>query len=315
MSTERKTASTHETRRPAGLIPSSFSLLLAVLWGGNNVSIKAALDYGSPLQIGWMRFVLGGIVTLIYMLANRESFGIARHEIRPLLTLGVLFSAQLVLMNVGQDLTTAGHGIALASTMPIWTATIAQLLIPAERLTRWKVLAMALSYMGVLVVVLGDTGVGTEGVTILGDALSLLSAMLLGHRIILISNFSQNVTEGKLMLGQLAVGTALLLAGSYVFESPVYSVEGRFWLALAYQGVVIAGFGFLSSAWLVKRYLPSTISFFYFAQPVAGVALAWLILGEDPGRGLIAGVALLCTGALAYGAESYIASRAQATEG
>lgn len=298
-----------EIRRPAGLIPSGFALLLATLWGGNNVSLKASLGHGEPMQVGWMRFVLGGAVTLAYMLARRESLSVARHEIRPLLALGALFSVQLIIMNVGQDLTSAGHGVALNSTLPIWTATLARFFIPSDRLTLWKASALLLSYAGVLVVVLGDTGVGHEGVTILGDVLSLIAAGLLGLRVILLSNFAQNVSEGKLMLGQLVIGTVLLFAGSYAFENPAYTTDTGFWMALAYQGIVIAGFGFLGNAWLVKRYLPSSITFFYFAQPIAGVVLAWLILGEDPGRGLILGVALLCAGAAAYSWESYTVAR------
>ena len=298
-----------ETRRPAGAFGSAFSLLIATLWGGNNVSIKAALQYAPPLQVGWMRFVLGIVVTAGYMLIRRERFWVERSEIKPILVIGALFSIQLTLMNWGQDLTTAGHGVALNSTMPIWTAVMARLFIPSDRLTRWRVAAMALSYAGVLVVALGDEGLNTAGATLLGDALSLISAALLGFRIILISNYAQNVPEGKLMTGQLAIGLALLLAGSYALETPSYTIEPGFWFALAYQGVVIAGFGFLASAWLVKRYLPSTVAFFYFVQPVAGVALAWLILDEDPGRGLLVGVALLCAGALTHGLEAYIKDR------
>lgn len=298
-----------ETRRPAGLIPSGFALLLATIWGGNNVSLKASLEYGAPMQVGWMRFVLGGIVTLAYMLARRESFEIARHEVKPLLALGALFSIQLIIMNVGQDLTSAGHGVALNSTLPIWTATLARFFIPSDRLTLWKAFALLLSYAGVLVVVFGDVGASQGDVTILGDALSLIAAGLLGLRMILLSNFAQNVSEGKLMMGQLVIGTVLLLAGSYIFESPTYTLNAGFWMPIAYQGVVIAGFGFLANAWLVKRYLPSSIIFFYFAQPIAGVILAWLILGEDPGRGLILGVALLCAGGAAYSWGSYSLSR------
>ena len=294
-----------EIRRPAGLNPSGFALLLATLWGGNNVSLKASLGHGAPMQVGWMRFVLGGAVTLAYMLARREPLALAKHEIKPILALGILFSVQLIIMNVGQDLTSAGHGVALNSTLPIWTATLARFFIPSDRLTRMKAVALLLSYIGVLVVVFGDTGVEQEGVTLLGDALSLIAAGLLGLRIIMLSNFAQDVSEGKLMLGQLVIGTVLLLVGSYIFEQPTYTTDGGFWLALGYQGFVIAGFGFLANAWLVKRYLPSSIAFFYFAQPIAGVILAWLILGEDPGRGLILGVALLCAGAAAYSWDSY----------
>ena len=61
--------------------------------------------------------------------------------------------------------------------------------------------------------------------------------------------------------------------------------------------------------WLMKKYLPSTIGFFYFIQPVAGVVLAWLILGEDPGRGLIAGLILVCAGAIIFSSESIIKAR------
>ena len=298
-----------ETRRPAGLIPSGFALLLAMMWGGNNVSLKASLGHGAPMQVGWMRFVLGGVVTLAYMLVMREALSIARREIKPLLVLGTLFSVQLIIMNVGQNLTSAGHGVALNSTLPIWTATLARFFIPSDKLTPWKGFALLLSYAGVLVVVFGDTGVEQEGVTILGDALSFIAAGLLGLRVILVSNFAQNVSEGKLMMGQLVIGTFMLLIGSYLFESPSYTLNVGFWIALGYQGVVIAGFGFLGNAWLVKRYLPSSIMFFYFAQPIAGVLLAWTILGEDPGRGLILGVALLCAGAVAYSWETYALSR------
>ena len=263
------------------------------------------------MQVGWMRFVLGGIVTLAYMLVRREPLTLAKHEVKPVLALGALFSVQLIIMNIGQDLTSAGHGVALNSTLPIWTATLARFFIPTDRLTVWKGFALVVSYVGVLVVVFGDTGVTQEGVTILGDALSLIAAGLLGLRVILLSNFAQDVSEGKLMLGQLVIGTVLLFAGSYIFESQSYTTDGGFWVALGYQGIVIAGFGFLANAWLVKRYLPSSVTFFYFAQPVAGVILAWLILGENPGRGLVLGVALLCAGALAYSWESYAMGRSR----
>ncbi len=294
-----------DSRRPAGLLPSAFSIFIALLWGGLPVSIKTSLKYGEPLQIGWMRFALGGAVTLLYMVARRESFRFKSSEFKPILIVSLLFSIQLVFMNVGQDLTTAGHATAIGTTMPIWAAVIAQIMIPSERLSRWQLLAIALSYAGVLAVVFGDVNNPTEEASVLGDILSLVSAILLGLRIVLISNYAQNVSESKLMLGQQVVGTILFLVASYALESPIYTLESEFWLAMAYQGLVIAGFGFLANAWLVKRYLPSTITFFYFVMPVAGVALAWLILGEDPGRGLIAGMALVCVGAFVYGGEAY----------
>lgn len=298
-----------ETRRPAGILPSGFALLLAILWGGNNVSLKTSLKYGSALQVGWIRFALGWMVIFGFMIIKQETLKITKDDIKPVAVIGALFSVQMVFMNVGQDLTTAGHALAVNTTYPIWAATIAHIIIPSDRLNRWKVVGILLSYGGILIVVFGDTGIISQGGSLLGDLLSLVSAMLLGLRIILISNYAQTVSETKLLFGQALVAIPLFLSGSYLLEQPVYTLEPQFLFALAYQGFVIAGFGFLGNAWLIKKYLPSTISFFYFIQPVAGLILAWAVLGEEPGSGLIIGLILVCMGAIAFSSESIIKAR------
>ena len=163
---DERVAVSADPRRPAGLFGSAFSIFIALLWGGLPVSIKSSLKYGEPLQIGWMRFALGGLVTLVYMVVRRESFSLKPSEIRPILIVSLLFSVQLVFMNVGQDLTTAGHATAIGTTMPIWAATIAQIMIPSERLSRWQILAIALSYAGVLAVVFVDTSESTLRVSL-----------------------------------------------------------------------------------------------------------------------------------------------------
>ena len=233
MTSPEQKIDTSEKRKPAGLIPTAFQIFLSLLWGGNHVSIKASLEYGSPLQVGWMRFVLGGMVTFVYMLLRRESFLVAKSEVRPLLIIGALFTVQIMFMNVGQHLTTAGHATALNSTYPIWAAVIAHFLVPTDTLTRWKVLAIVLSYIGILTIVFGDAGVVVPGVSIEGDLMSLLSAVLLGLRLVLMSNFAQNMSEAKIMFGQLVIGILLFWVGSFIFESPQYTIELRFWLALA----------------------------------------------------------------------------------
>ena len=101
-----------DSRRPAGLFPTLVNIFLSSIWGGNNVSIKVSLDYSPPLQVAWMRFVLGGLVTLAYMGYLRDSVRVFRNEVRPLAVIVILFTVQIALMNFGQDRTTAGHANA-----------------------------------------------------------------------------------------------------------------------------------------------------------------------------------------------------------
>lgn len=305
---------TKTRRTPAGLFPSIFQIFLSLLWGGNNVSIKSSLIYGSPLQVGWIRFVLGGIVTVLYMGIRKESFKLQKFEMTPLAILGVIFSTQIVFMNFGQHLTSAGHATALNATYPIWAAIIAHFIVPNDQLSRWKILAIVFSYVGVLAILFGDRSISSEGISISGDLMSLISSCLLGLRLVLMSNFMQNISVAKVMLGQLVIGSILFLPASYALESPVYSLEPSFWLAMGYQGLVIAGFGFLANAWLIQKHLPTTITFFSFIQPPAGVILAWLVLSEDPGQGLISGLILVVTGALIFGGESYLKGKKRSSD-
>ena len=300
----------HE-RKPAGFRASLFQVFLSLLWGGNHVSIKASLGYGAPLQVGWLRFLFGGLLTIPYLISRGESFILLRREIRPVLVIGFLFTVQILFMNFGQDITSAGHATALNSTFPIWAAIFAHFLVPTDRLTRWKSIAIIFSYSGVLAIVFGDTRSGDLNISVWGDLMSLISAALLGFRLVLISNFAQNMSEAKLMFWQAIIGIACFAPASFVLESPEFTSNLKFWLALSYQGFVIAGFGFLANAWLMKRYLPSTITFFSFIQPPAGVILAWIFLSENPGQGLILGLVLIGAGTLVFGGEAYLKTRTE----
>ena len=230
---------------------------------------------------------------------------------RPVLVIGFLFTVQILFMNFGQDITSAGHATSLNSTFPIWAALFAHFLVPTDRLTRWKCIAIIFSYSGVLAIVFGDTRSGDVNISVWGDLMSLISAALLGFRLVLISNFAQNMSEAKLMFWQAIVGIACFLPASFVFESPEFTTNLKFWVALSYQGFVIAGFGFLANAWLMKRYLPGSITFFSFIQPPAGVILAWIFLSENPGQGLILGLVLIGMGTLLFGGEAYLKTRSE----
>ena len=288
------------TRRPLTLRAGLFALLLSALWGGNPVAIKAGLADAPPLRLGWLRFVIGGIVVLAWALVTRRSLKVARHEWKPLLFLGCLFAVQIAFMNIGQDFTSAGHAVVTTTTSPLWTSVIAHFYVPGDRLSRGRFLGAMVAYSGI--VVLFARGIGNPGEFLLGDFLMLVSAILLGTRQVYISNFSQGIEPQKLLLSQSVVGTVTFVLASFFLEPDPYNWTGRLIVALLYQGAVIAGFGFIGSVWLLQRYLPSRVTVIWIIQPAFGVLLGWWILGEAVGPELYAGAALVIVG-------SYMAQR------
>ena len=296
-----KPSASADPRRPLTLGGGLFALFLAALWGGNPVAIKAGLEDSPPLRLGWLRFVIGGIVVLAWALWTRRPLNVARYERKPLFYLGCLFAVQLAFMNIGQDFTTAGHAVVITTTFPLWTGLLAHFYVPGDRLSKGRFAGAMVAYAGV--VVLFSRGIGNPGGFLLGDILLLVSAILLGARQVYMSNSLQGIEPHKLLLSQSVVGTVTFVTASLILEPDPYIWTGRLILALAYQGVVIAGFGFIGSTWLLQRYLPSRVTVVWLIQPVFGVVLSWWVLGEAIGPELYAGAALVIVG-------SFMAQRA-----
>ena len=264
------------------------------------MATKAGLDDAGPLRLGWYRFVIGGIVVLIWTIATRQSLRVARHEIAPLLLLGALFSVQLGFMNVGQNNTTAGHAVIVTTTFPLWTGVFAHFFVPGDRLSRTRILGTLVAYGGVEAVFSQSLGGGSD--LIVGDLLLLVSAILLGGRQVYLSQASQAISQPKLLMAQSVFGIFSFVIASLIFESDPYQLTTRLALALGYTGIVIAGFGFIGQTWLLKHYLPSRVTVISLSQPVFGVLFSWWVLGEAVGAELYAGAALVVLG-------SYLAQR------
>ena len=265
------------------------------MWAGNPVANKAGLEDAGPLRLGYLRFILGGLVVIIYSLATRQDLRVYRSEIGPLIFLGLLFSVQLAFMNVGQDFTSAGHAVIVTTTFPLWTSVFAHFFVPGDRMSRQRTLGTLVAYGGVVAVFSRSFALGND--FIIGDLLLLGSAVLLGARQVYISQAAQGVPQHKLLLAQSVFGITTFVVASLVFESgDPWVLTLRLSVALLYTGVLIAGFGFLGQTYLLKNYLPSRVTVISLSQPVFGVLFSWWILGETVGGELYIGAALVVTG-------------------
>ncbi len=284
-----------ELRRPLNLRAGAFAMLLVLLWGGQPVAIKAALEEGvGPLRLSALRMMLGGIVVLGYALVTRTSLRPPREEFRPLFGLGILFVVQTTLMYVGGDHTSSGHASVLIFSFPLWTALLGHFLIPGDRMSLRRTGGLLIAYSGVVVVFVG--GFSAPGASVWGDLMTVTSAMLLGTRQIYLSHFSQSIHPARLLMTQSVAAVILFGIGGVLLESGPLVWNSDFLVALLYQGVVIGGFGFIGNTWLIKRYLPSQVSATMLFAPIFGVIFSWIILGESLGFEVLVGLALLVTG-------------------
>ena len=130
-----------------------------------------------------------------------------------------------------------------------------------------------------------------------GNAIVLLSAFLLGLRLTLSAKALQSVDTSRVALWQMMVSLPLYAGAGLAWETIHW--EHLSWepvAAIAYQGFVVAGLGFMVSFHLMKRYTPSVMVSFNFVAPIAGVLLSVWLLSESITVAIVAGMLLVAVG-------------------
>ena len=261
--------------RGAGL-----ALLLSVLWGANPVAIKVGLADAPPLRLAWMRFLVGGLVILVWAGATGRlrGFRIEAREWRPLTIVGLLFTAQIASMNVGTALTTAAHASVLLNLYAVHTVVLAHFLIPGDRLTPGRLTGVLVAYAGIVLLFRGEGGTGSP--TLMGDVIMFVSGLVLGERTVYLARAVHRLDTVKLLLVQAGIGITAFVIGSVLFESRPTQWTWSLAASIGYQGAIIAGFNFVANLWLLARYRPSALATFFLTQPLFGVVAAALVTGD-----------------------------------
>ncbi len=278
---------------PKFAIPLHAALLavfINVLWGGNPVAVKVTLEWLPPLWTGFFRFVLGVLTVAIYAMWRGIPLWPNRAEWRSLCVLAVMFAVQITIMNVGYDMTSASVSVVIQATFPLFVALMAHFYLEDDRLQPVKSLGLIVAFVGVSVIIFRETGIAAAGWLGLGPLVVLVSSILLASRIVFCAKLVKSIDPVKVTIWQMILSLPYFLIGGLAFEQIQWQNFGTGpLLGILFQGVVIAGFGFVVAITLPKYYNPSLVTSIGFITPVSGVLLAMWLLGDPLTWQLIVG--------------------------
>ncbi|MEO8717687.1 MAG: DMT family transporter [Burkholderiales bacterium] len=270
------------------------ALAIHTLWGGNPVAVKLGLEAFPPLWSGFLRFALGCVCVYAWARYVRIPIRPTREEWPAMLSLGLLFTVQIALLNYGFGGTTASNGAVLIASNPLFGVLFAHFLVPGDRVSVGRAVGVVVSFLGVGLVITRGAGLSGAGV---GDWIVLASACLLGLLLAVAGRLLKRVNDVRLTFWQMVVSLPLFLGGALGWEEIRWSHIGAVPVAgILYQGIVIAGLAFTVNFYLMRRYSPSVMISFNFVSPVAGVLLGVAILGESLSASLLGGMALVALG-------------------
>lgn len=274
-------------------------LLLCIIWGLQQVAIKAVADDMAPLLQLALRSGISAALIALLMTFSSVRFWVRDGTWRAGLLAGTLFSLEFLFIAEGLRYTTASHMAVFLYTSPIFTALGLQLFLPDERLRLHQWLGIGLAFSGIVTVFLGGATNPEIGPTILwGDALGLLAGAAWGATTVTVRASSlSEAAPTKTLQYQLSIAFILLLPMAFLSgQAATASFTPAVWLNLLFQGVVVSFASYLVWFSLLRTYLASRLSVFSFLTPIFGVAFGVLLLHEPLTSSFIAGTLLVLSG-------------------
>ncbi len=278
------------------------AVLVMVVWGATPVVTRIATDDLEGLTVAVLRTVIAGLVAVPLVFARKLRPPSAR---RAWLLLGVSSASGFVVFpivfTIGQERTSAMHGVAILAGLPIFTGLWAAAVTRTLPGLWWLCgCTIALAGEGVIIVARGNGG--EDVATLTGDLLVLLAALAVsagyvaGARLVPLGVSSQATTYWGVILGAVAVaplGVALVSTGHVP-----HGDAGSFG-AVLYLAVITSIVGYVGWYWALASGGIVRMAPLMFLQPISGLLLAALVLDERlrPALGLgaaavLAGVAL-----------------------
>jgi drug/metabolite transporter (DMT)-like permease len=293
---------------PGSMTPRHVAMLLMIavmcLWGSTFVVTKATIVEIPPLTLAFLRVGVGALVLLPFALIRRHRVAhspqLPWKSILQLSCIGVAF--YYFTFNLGMSRTSASQGALVQSCIPAMTALVAVVLL-REKASRTRLMGIALSIVGVLVIFSGAAG-GAAGASVSGNLLVFLSVIAWG----VYTSIAKRITEHDCIVVTVCVlgCGALLLLPAALFELsgprfPTLSLHGC--LAVVYLGALASGIAFLVYNHALRYMEAGQAGVFANLIPVVGVLSGIVVLHEPLSLQSIAGGIVVTIGVWITGAE------------
>lgn len=257
-----------------------------VLWGSQYVVSKVALRTIPPVTLLALRYLVSIPALLLVLRLRRALKPVDRRDWPILFAIGFTgYFASFCLQMLGIDRLTGSLSSLLGAMNPIFIPILAALFLH-ERITLSKIACVALSMLGVVIIV--------------GVLMMLVSVFLWSTASIIIRRISGRYDPMQIAL--IAICCALPLTGAWSLielQSAACSFSVQSVLAVLYMGIF--GTAVTHSLWNYSLRVmdASFCSMFYPMQPLVSAILGVLFLHETVTPSFILGALMICGGIVA----------------
>ena len=274
----------------------AMGLTFALMWSSAFTSARIIVMDASPLFSLAVRFLISGLIGVAIARALGQTWRLSRSQWRATVIFGLCQNALYLGLNfVAMQWIEASLAAIIASTMPLCVA-----------LASWVILGDRIKPLGLLGLMAGVAGVALIMGTRINAGVDLFGLVLCfaGVAALTVATLAlRGATSGgnfMMVVGlQMLIGSAILFVAAPLSEEIFVTPTLRLGLAFAYTTLVPGLMATFIWVLLLNRIGAIRAATFHFLNPVFGVAIASLLLGERLGLLDVLGVGVVTLGILA----------------
>ena len=273
-------------------------LLAAIIWGFAFVAQRIGMDYVGPFTYNGVRFALGTIVLLPFLLikANKAEplIKVSHHADRRKIIIGSLMTGLFLfggvaLQQLGLQQTTAGKAGFITGLYVVFVPIVGLLFGQRSHLTTW--IGAALSVAGLYLLSMTNTFSIAPG-----DKLVLYCAIIFTFHVLFIAWLSPMMDSFLLAIIQFTICALLNLVIAFAIEPVSLRSILQAWLPIAYGGILSVGIAYTLQVIAQKTAHPAHASIILSLEAVFAVIGGWMILQEQLTLRMIIGCMLMLAG-------------------
>lgn len=289
-------------------VVAALAFVCCALWGSAFPCIKIgyglfrieAGDIPSQILFAGCRFTLAGILTIAFAGIGTKKFLAPKDKGEVMMVLKLcLFQTvlQYIFFYIGLAHADGSKSAIIEGSNVFVSILIAALAFRIERLTARKLLGCAVGFAGVVIINLGG-GDMSMNMSLMGEGFVFISTFAYAISSVVIKGYSSRANPVMLSGWQFLAGGIVLVAAGLAAGGRLTELTPGGAAMLCYLALVSAG---AYSLWaILLKYNPvSKVSVFGFMNPVCGVLLSALLLGESGqafGLRSAAALLLVCAG-------------------
>lgn len=245
----------------------------------------------NPLQLTFLRFLIGGVVLLPLVIKKREKM--QAKDLLFFLGLGILNifismgSLQLAI-NIGKASTAA----ILISSNPIFVLLFSSVLLK-EKVTSDRIICILLGIVGItLIIYKGNIG----GDTAVSLTLAVIASLTFGLYTVLGKLKAEGISSITMICFSSIFGSLLYIPVLLFNGIPLFYIPQGTFLKILYLGVFLSGIAYITYMEALKILPVSKGAMVFFLKPVIASMLAVVFLGESLSLKTVAGMLLVLAG-------------------